>query len=136
MPMQRYNVAECLNPHDGWCVRDNEDGGTQIGPAYRRWGHAMVASSRLNAENSQGRRPQADSADRGQLDDDKPAPITPDAEIRYLNEALETHKIMLSESSLREGRLLNALHEIADLDKHGGYNTACDKARRAIAANR
>ncbi len=63
--------------------------------------------------------------------DDKHAPITPDAEIRRLNEALEAHKIMLSESSLREGRLLNALHEIADLDKHGGYNTACERARRA-----
>lgn len=56
-------------------------------------------------------------------------------EIARLNEALEAHKIMLSEGLLREGNLLNALHEIADLDKHGGYNTACDRARRAIKAN-
>lgn len=52
-----------------------------------------------------------------------------------LNEALEAHKIMLSEAMQREGALLNALHEIADYDKHGGYNTACGRARKAIAVN-
>lgn len=57
-------------------------------------------------------------------------------EIRRLIEALEAHKIMLSEGALREGNLLNALHMIADLDKHGGYNCACDWARKAIQANR
>ena len=70
------------------------------------------------------------------------APTQPDAvdargqEINSLTLALEAHKTLLAESLLREGNLLNALHEIADLDKHGGYNTACHRARAAIAANK
>lgn len=37
------------------------------------------------------------------------------AEINSLTLALEAHKVLLSESLLREGHLLNALHEIAAL---------------------
>lgn len=33
---------------------------------------------------------------------------------------------------LRERALEAALQEIADLDKFGGYNTACDRARKAL----
>jgi hypothetical protein len=42
----------------------------------------------------------------------------------------------LEKSVLREKALEDALQQIADLDKHGGYNTACEQARRAIAANK
>lgn len=33
-------------------------------------------------------------------------------------------------------KLRAALHEIADLDKHGGYNSACHRARAAIDPNK
>ena len=59
-----------------------------------------------------------------------------DAIIADLRSRLDASDLMWREGALREGNLLNALHEIAELDKHGGYNSACHRARAAIAANK